>query len=97
MKRFITSLSLFLIISTLTACNSENEQQTTESTISQDTLPNTKELQQNIEQNIASDPKPLTPVNLDDLRSAIDDVVQDSIQEEVEKAVEDEVAKKSKE
>lgn len=44
----------------------------------------------------ASDEKPqVKPLNLDDFRSAIDEVVQDSFQEEVENTVESEVSKKA--
>ena len=44
---------------------------------------------------IDSNKAAMAPLNLDEFRNAIDDVVQDSIQADIENAVEDEVSKKS--
>ena len=110
MKSLVTPLSISIIVLALTACNdkTENIEQAgeVEGTPSQTEITMKKPVDRSNETTDSEEATtldkaeknkaPMKPINLDDFRSAIDDVVQDSIQESVENAVEDAVSKKSK-
>lgn len=102
MKYLVTPLSISIIVLTLTACNDKTEQvgetvketPQTEVTIKKPEDRSSKMVATSKEAPAPKETKPqINPINVDDFRSAIDDVVQDSIQESVESAVEDAVSK----